>query len=430
MRKNEDGYVLISVILGVSLVLLTLLVASTFTQLGSRLITLQLNYQGQALNAAQAGVTEGLDWFRRQPGTVTAFTPTLNLSANPPVNDTDVITTKPSIQRDYLISSQGNVWAHYEVDTGCSAIPPAVVCPLLGAHVAGGSGVLDISQNRNSSWPAGTVWQLESTGVVYVRNTSNMSVLYNQSPNQVLASKTVRSEISKIAVAPPANAALSIPNCSNVAIGSSANQVRVVGGPSGIGVGCSSGSISPAPSSNLGSGATLSGNGPWQLGAGSFALTNVFGVTSQGALANLADINVNNESALPNPLPPMQLIMINKGAGQMVTFGPSNPLNGSGILVVIGNLTIASDPNPSSFNGVIYVSGTYTQTQPSTINGTVIVAGSSANIQGSGSFSEVYWDPFMMNQVKQQLRQYRFSRPGYIPCPSWDTNCNSRFAGS
>ena len=64
--KQEKGFVLISVIVAVSLVLLTLLVASTYTQLGSRLITLQLNYQGQALNTAQAGLIEGADWFRRQ----------------------------------------------------------------------------------------------------------------------------------------------------------------------------------------------------------------------------------------------------------------------------------------------------------------------------------------------------------------------------
>ena len=104
---------------------------------------------------------------------------------------------------------------------------------------------------------------------------------------------------------------------------------------------------------------------------------------------------------------------------------------GSGILIVIGNLQLGGGSSaPSSWDGVIYVTGTYQQTDPSTVNGSVVVAGNSASVDGTGNFSEIYWDPFMFNQIQQQLSQYRFSRSGYVPCPSWDTNCNSRFAGS
>jgi hypothetical protein len=423
--KQEKGYVLISVIVAVSLVLLTLLVASTYTQLGSRLLTLQLTYQGQALNTAQAGLAEGADWFRRQSTQpVLTFNPVHNLTLNPPVNDTDVPTscvapgctqTSPvSIQRDFLISAPGRVWGHYSV--------------VIGSATAG-TGVFDITQSRRGSTAAaGAIWQLESTGVVYVRNDSTMATAYNQSPNSILSTKTVRSEIQKIAMHLPDTAALSInsPASTAVTIGTASNQARVVGGLTGRGV-ASTNTSSPS----VGGGATLSGTTATGQAAGSFAITAVFGVSSQSDLATIADINVTTVAALPNPLPQMQLIILDvTGTGGTATFNSTTPLVGSGILIVLGNLTI--NGGPSSWDGVIYVTGNYIQNAPSSINGSVVVAGSgsTAAINGSGDFSDLFWDPFMFNQIQQQLTQYRFSRNGYLPCPSWDPNCNSKFAGS
>src|SRR6202022_2488400 len=181
MKKQEKGYVLISVIIAVSLVLLTLLVASTYTQLGSRLLMLQLNYQGQALNPAQAGLVEAADWFRRQTvQPVTVFSPFHNTSLNPPINDTDVPAscTAPactqanpvSITRRFLISAPGSVWGHYEVVIG---------------NPATGLGVLDITQaRRGGAAAAGAIWQIESTGVIYVRNDTTGPVPSNPPPNK------------------------------------------------------------------------------------------------------------------------------------------------------------------------------------------------------------------------------------------------------
>lgn len=423
--KQEKGFVLISVIVAVSLVLLTLLVASTYTQLGSRLMTLQLNYQGQALNTAQAGLIEGADWFRRQvTQPVLTFNPVHDLTQNPPVNDTDVAascvapactqTSPVSIQRDFLISAPGRIWGHYSVTVG---------------NASAGTGVLDLTKNRRgSAAAAGAIWQLESTGVIYVRNDSNMTTLYNQSPNAVLATKTVRSEIQKIAMRLPDTAALSINALAttNVTIGTTANQARLVGGTNGRGV---ASTINASPL--VGDGATLSGTPAWGVAAGSFPITAVFGVANQSDLTTIADINVTSVAALPNPLPQMQMIIVDvTSTGGTATFNTSRPLVGSGILIVYGNLVV--DGGPSSWNGVIYTTGNYTQNGPSSINGSVVLgtSGAVAAINGSGDFAEIFWDPFMFNQIQQQLSQYRFSRNGYVPCPSWDTNCNSRFAGS
>ncbi|HUK36275.1 MAG TPA: hypothetical protein VLV86_20305 [Vicinamibacterales bacterium] len=436
MRKQERGYVLVSVILAVSLVLLTLLVASTYTQLTSRVLTLQLNYQGQALNTAQAGLSEGADWFRRQTvQPVTAFTPTINTAAVPPINDTDVVTGPPdgtdpkkcySIQRDFLISSPGNIWGHYEVWQGPGP-SPANKCT---------GGVMDLSSNRRGpNSAAGVIWQLESTGTVYVRNDPNLATPYNQSPNQVLATKVVRSEISKIAINLPDTAAISINSGGgSVSIGTSDNSARVVGGTASNHVGVSS---TNGATPNVGGGATLSGNPSVRtVGSAAFTLNNVFSVTSPNDLAAMADYSVSSVSALPYITPPapalpylpaMQIIIINGNANFTSTY----PLNGSGILVVYGNVSIASSPNLSTWNGLIYCTGNFAETGPATINGSVIVAtsGKTAAVQGSGDFAEIYYDPFIISQMNQQLSQYRFSRSGYVPCPSWDTNCNSKFAG-
>jgi hypothetical protein len=123
----------------------------------------------------------------------------------------------------------------------------------------------------------------------------------------------------------------------------------------------------------------------------------------------------------------MRLVVINVPSGT-ATFGAGNPLTGSGILVVNGNLNIAG--GPSSYNGIIYVTGNFTMTGPATINGSVLVAGASSTvtISGSSEFAEIYYDRFMRTQVASQLGQFRFARPAFIPCPPNDPLCDSRFA--
>jgi hypothetical protein len=307
------------------------------------------------------------------------------------------------------------VWGHYELTTGNSTA---------------GTGVADLTQNRRGSVASpGAIWQLESTGTIYVQN--DASVAYNVSPNLVLATKTVRGEIQKIALTIP-NTAIAIQTGSNATVGSAGSvKARVVGTTSGSGVQ----SITATGSPTVDPAATLSGT-PASTGGlvggagGQFTIQTVFGISTISDLAAVADISVTSEVNLPASLPPMQLILINKGVGSTVTFDSTRPLVGSGILVVVGNLVV--NGGPSSFNGVIYVDGNFSETGPSTINGHVMVAraGATAVVNGTVDFAEIYYDKFIISQIQQQLSQYRFSRPGYVPCPSWDTKCNSKFAGS
>jgi len=405
-KRSEKGYALISVIFAASLVLLTLLMVMSIAQLGTKILVLQLTYQGQALNTANAGLIEGLDWYLRQSSTVTAFAPVRNMAASPlPIDDTDVVTNPVSINRDFLISAPGRIWGHYELTRGAA-----------GAT----AGVQDISDNRTGVAADGTIWQLESTGVIYVKNGN---VAYNVSPNQVLARRTVRTEISRLRIQVP-SAAISL-NGGTAIFGMTADKVRVVGGPGAFGVQINpvGGVVAKAPA------ATLSGNNGSQSPVDPILTTNsVFGLQSASDIAAIANINVTNESNLPSPLPGMQLIFINRGAGNTVTFGPGNPLRGSGILYINGNLSVSG---LSDWNGIIYVTGSYTQGDPATVHGTVLVASTAgASIQGTSDYAEIYYDPYIITQIKQQIGRYRMSRRPYIPCLANDPLCTSRLSGN
>ncbi len=406
-----------------SLVLLMLLVAVTFTELSARLITLQLTYEGQALNTANAGLIDGDGWFLRQSTQpVTTFNPQHNLAASPPVDDTDVSVTPPSIQRDFLISAPGRVWGHYEVTGGS-----------MDASGAGKStvakGVYDLTQaRRGSAAGSGIVWQLESLGVVYVRYDSTKA--YNQAPNAILARRTLRSEISRFAINAPTSA-ITIQSCAGASIGQSPagnTNARVVGGANGSGVACISGSPSVNGASFL-SGTPSSSTG---LSSANFLMSNVFGLSSISDFASIADINVTSVAALPTSLPAMQMILINAGAGNPVVFNSATKvLSGSGILVVVGNLTLS---DVSSWNGIIYVQGNVTITNASVVYGTIILAnsGNTINVNDSGGWAEVYYDPFILQQVQQQIGSYRFSRAAYVPCPNptVDPLCRQRLSGN
>jgi hypothetical protein len=343
-RSGESGQAVLAATIIVSLVLLMLLTMITQTQLGNRLVSRQLTYQGQAANAAQAGLVDALSWFRRQSTQpVKTFAPAVNSTANPPINDTDDTTI--GIVRTYEVSGPAHLMGRYEVRKGI---------PLTSTSPDAGSGVLDItSQKGKTNATAGSIWQLESVGYIWVQNDpSNPN--YDQNPNTVLSKQTFRTEIQKMSVnLPDGGAALFSANCDNVKIG---NKTKIQGG-TGIGVSCKPGS---------GLGITNNGiiNGTTKTKTNSTApydILAVLSVTPQ-ELQGLADVNVTQVKDLPNPLPGMSLIVINGNA----VFGPASatvhPLAGSGILVVYGDLTVQSDTS-NFWNGVIYV--TYSSAAPS-----------------------------------------------------------------
>jgi hypothetical protein len=352
----------------------------------------QLKYQGQAANAATAGSVDALSWFQKQSTQpVSTFAPQRNMAATPPINDTEFPAI--GIVRTYPVSSLGNVWGRYEVRNATA---------------------LDVTTQRGKTG-AGTIWQFDSKGFIFIdRDNDGLMDWTDANSNgvfdwgetsEVIAAKTIRSEAQRLSlVLPGGNAALQSDDCSAVNLTSGAAGNRVLGSTAGIGIACKSGTGSPSIS-----GATVTGNPATQTNVNPYndSIQSVFGVNLTELLA-LASIKASSVAGLPNPLPEMSLIVVQGNA----TFTTSQPLIGSGILVVLGNLTIPAN-SASSWNGVIYTQGLYSQSGPSQVLGAVVSQGG-ITMMGGADVTETDWDPTMVQMVRNSLGGYQFTRAQYL----------------
>jgi hypothetical protein len=430
MKVNQRGTATILGIAAMAMVLLIIITGLILVNLSGKLIAKQLLYKGQAYNAAEAGLTNALTWFRVQSAQPVAddptddtdcfgFKPREDLSATPPVNETD----DPSIGivRDFSVSPLGSVRGRYLV------MKEDINCDGTISSSEEGKGVVDRSEERGKDNP-GRVWQVESVGVIYVDSDNgaagnakgdmdwdpavddkNGNGRPDAGEGEVLVTQTLRSDIQRLTTVLPGGAAIVAEGQTTI---SDKSRVR---GISGIGVIYGPTATAPVPTG----GAELSGTSPSSQ-ADPFAgsIQEVFGVTEQ-ELTNMAD-QKGTLDKIPNPLSAMQLIVINGNNGPVV-FDSQRPLIGSGILIVLdGDLTITANSN-ANFNGFIYVRGTYSQNSPSLVSGTVMVVkksdgtGGTASITGAGGdFSEIDYDPAIIQLGQNQLGQYRFSRAPYL----------------
>lgn len=380
-RKGERGAALVVVIFAATLILLMLTTTLILTRSSGSMLARQLTSQGQAMSAASAGLTDGLSWYvrqRQQP--VTTF--------NPLVDPNGVCTHTPAhvppafdsedpalgIVRSFEINTQGRVWGRYEMRR---------------------TSVLDVSQRRGKP-QAGTIWQLESQGFVYVRNDPAQPP--NVAPNMVLARRTMRVDIQRLGLQLPANAALSAIRGGNINV---IRPSRIQGGSSGIGA------AYPASTGTPAGNGSITGSPAQSITTASFTIDQIFGVTVNELVA-MADIVVDDESQLPNPLPDMALVVVRGNA----TFNGQRPLQGSGILVILGNLILNPQSN-AYYSGVLWVGGTFVVTPPGTINGSVVANGN-VQIAGGSDVAEINYDAAILDQIRQQMGNYLFSRSPWV----------------
>lgn len=380
-KRGERGAALVLVIFASTLILLLLLTIHTMTANAGRGIVRQLQSQGQATNAAGSGLNEALSWFvhqAQQP--VVSFDPKSDTGGvcthNPKHSPLIFESEDPAIGivRSYEIAGQGRVWGRYEVRR---------------------TAVVDVSRKRGKN-ADGAQWKLESTGLVYVRNDATKGP--GVGSNYVLARRTMSVDIQRLAIQLPANAALSCYEGKSINI---TKPSKLQGGSSGIGA-----AFPPSTGTPKGGG-TITGNPPSSTTTLPFSIEGVFGVT-QTELLSMADLVVDDESDLPDPLPDMALIVVRGNA----TFNPKRKLNGSGILVVLGNLIL----NPQSdtyYSGLIWVGGTFNMSPPGIINGAVISNGN-AHVSGGSDVAEINYDQPMLNQIRLQLGNYLFSRSPFV----------------
>jgi hypothetical protein len=372
-----------------------------------RLAAIDFAAQGQAEAVASAGLVDAYAWFRRQTvQPVTVFAPKRNLAAVPPVNETD----DPAIGlvREYEIMP--SLWARYEVRPGTPA-ESFVDANANGRFDTGevftdsnGNGVrdperetLDVSTNRGLSG-AGGAWRVVSHGYVFRRPAAGLPL--GTGPNVRVASAHTQGEIRRLTITPPATAALCAKTGSTIDIG---NRTRILGGTKG-GIIRKSSTGTPT----VDAGAEIAGN-PAQGTVSTYLDTveAVFGVTLT-ELKGMADASYADPAAVPGSIGEYTLNVVNGN----VTFDSSRPLRGTGVVVVVGNCTIASGSN-SFFNGLLYVQGNLTMRAPSFVRGTVVVTGA-ADIAGTGGdYVEIDYDSGILLNLLTLMGQYRHTMAVY-----------------
>jgi hypothetical protein len=381
MRRNEAGSMLVWALVAMVVVMAVLFSGMDNLKASSVATETRFRTQGQALDLARAGVVDAYAWFRRQTSQpVFTFAPRRDLSATPPVNETD--DPALGLVREFQVGP--GIFGRYEVRRFVDRDGNGRADP--------GEGVADTTADRGLSG-AGTVWHIESRGYVYRRN--DPSVPLTVAPNVRIAGAVVATEIRRISLVPPGASAVCSSRGDAVTVGS---RGRVDGAgaagavfPSSTGVPSSTGQLVGSPASG-----SLPGyDSSW---------TAVFGVTAD-ELKSVASVRMPATQPLPNPFPEYGLVFVE--GDHIVT--SAAPLRGTGILVVDGDLTIAANSN-TYFTGLVYVTGSYTQLAPSIVRGTVIARGR-VDVAGSSSdFSEVVYDGSVIDTLLQQIGRYRISK--------------------
>lgn len=380
MRRKEAGSMLIWALFAMVVVTGMLFVGMEGLKASSVATEVRFRSQGQALDLARAGVVDAYAWFRRQTSQpVVTFAPRLDLSATPPLNETD----DPSLGlvREFEISP--GIFGRYEVRRFVDRDGNGRAEP--------GEGVADMTVDRGLTG-AGTVWHIESHGYVYRQN--DPSVLWTLAPNERIAGAFVATEIRRLSLVPPGAAALCSSRGDRVTVGLRGR----VDGAGSAGAVFPSSTGSPTSTGQL-VGAPASGSVPGYAAS----WTAVFGVTAD-ELKAVATVRMPATQPLPDPFPEYGIVFVE---GNLTVTGAA-PLRGTGILVVDGNLTIAANSN-AYFTGLVYVTGSYSQSAPSLVRGSVIVGGTT-NVTGAADFAELVYDRGVIDTLLQQIGRYRISK--------------------
>ncbi len=394
-RPDERGLALI-------LALLFTIIVSGLTVTGTILLQSHIKKnrttfatKNQALQVAKSGLTEALNWMRRQTSQpVLEFAPQLDTGASPPVLDT--IEPDIGLVREFKIT--GKIWARYEVWKQWDADPISTRLAWRQQYQC-----KDVSLARADATP-GTVWRLRSVGYIY--ELADDTIAFNVAPNRVVASQIAVNEVRRMVIGLPGQAAVNVGNGSTCFINTNG---RIVGGTTGAGIYYPAGTGTPTTGPLAANRVT----GTPRLATaveydGSYEA--VFGVTFD-ELSAMATLVVTDVDDLPSPVPEMGITVVDVGGA--VQFNASTPLLGTGIVVVRGNCTIAQGSN-SNFSGLLYVEGNLTVRDPCEINGSVICTGT-MTVQGVPDFATINFDGEILNTLMTELGNYRMSHTTWLP---------------
>jgi hypothetical protein len=359
----------------------------------------------EAENVARAGLVDAINWFRRtknvQAGVPInlalysynddAFAPTLNATVR------DTLDPSIGIVNQYAVDDFRKLYARYEVRKQKPSPPP--VDPLAVHDVTGERMMDNLHQDGH-----GLIWHLESLG--YIFKQMDPTLAYNQYPNKVLATCRMSTEVRKMAIILPCNAAAMAVTMSSI----NAKKYGKINGNGNFCVGAVTGS---APTTSGSPAGQFVGpvNGT-SIGAVTITEEYVFGLKNPQDIKNLADYT--GTQANPVTFQGSWKLAYYEGS---VTYDPTNAnpalrsLNSQGVLYVNGNLTLMDGCN-SLYDGLIYVNGAVTIGISNHILGCVIakngvVVGTSG---GAGDNADINFDQTRINNAINLVAGYREDR--------------------
>jgi hypothetical protein len=250
-------------------------------------------------------------------------------------------------------------------------------------------------------------WTIESLGLVY-QDKDPSSHAFNPAVDRIVSPSRMSTEFLRMSMSFPggSTAALITNRANNVSLdvscrltgGTQAGLVRFAGGQFGGSAGD----------------ARVTGTPPQFLVTdpdflpADFSPQWIFSVPTERDLMSVADTVITN-AAVFSSATLSGLVYVD--AVRMGGTASVTQMNGSGILYVNGNLTLAGG-SASLYNGIVIVNGNLNMTGPADIFGATIVQGS-VTLLFSGQGVELVYDPGIVNSVIGDLLQYRQNKAAY-----------------
>jgi hypothetical protein len=406
---QEKGSLLILVVMLMSL-LLFVPIAMRMTASSFKEVKQELNIVAQADNVARAGLQAALFWFKQQPSGVTADNPVTasvaavhGYSSTYPYDDAAFAPVDAAVTVDPIrglvkeFDLQKGLKARYEVprqkDPGSNPIDPSA------AHDVTSKRGYDPDDGRK-----GMAWSLESFGFVY-QDKDPVSAVFNPAIDRVVSRARMSAEFVRMSLQWPGNVAGALITRTTATLSLGAN-CRLTGA-SQPGLCYYSGPVTVAAEAAKITGSPTAQQAVSGTPSTDFSAARIFSVPSERDLAFLADSVVQSPASFDSgSLSGLVFADASKTGGTLSI----TRLNGSGILYVNGNLTLAGGSS-SLYNGVVIVTGNLDMTGPATINGAVVVRGGVAlRYQTEGV--ELAYDAGVVNAVRGELLQYRQNKAG------------------
>ena len=443
LPKSERGQAAIAFVLLMMAIMALTVTASKYYLTLRKEDRVTRQYSELALQAAHAGFIDAFAWFRRNQGATShlmsghddnqpgyypdgAFLPQradsdfFDLPAADPVGNSALVRSESlSPTADSNPDPYNQTWIRYVVKRQFEQNFPVSVPAYQNKHDL--DAAHDVSHLRGDTLPgSGTTWTITSRGYAYryphmLTETAahEGSKLYNaplkeyQNKELRMGAATVFGEIVKLNFFDH-EVAIWVDNGNNVNMG-----VRcTVNGNGYSGIGRNSTNNATGP------GTLVNGykNGlptPSYSSVFGFSLDDLKGIADEvGDINILPAYNAANPDLYKDAISRQKFLIIEGNTVFQTPPAAPDPnhrlLNGTGLLIVDGNLTIQSGTG-GNWNGILFVDGNVVINKPFEIRGTLVCTGT-VTLNGNPDVVDVFYSKEAIDAVKNTLINFRINR--------------------